>query len=318
MRQASAAPAGARFAVESTPPIPMMAGVAREEGSPVSCGADAGATSRTVAAAGPDSAAPEEGRSGRALLAVPVAAALAAALLRPLGLDEPLFRAANALPRVTGEALWSNLTLLGSGEVAAVLLLPLLHRRPRVLFALVLGALLLWAGTNPLKEIVEARRPHVLLDGVLVIGPAMRKNAFPSGHTGTAFALAVLVLLTARHRLPRVLALLAAGAVALSRLATGAHFPVDVAAGIALGWTAGLAGHRLAARWRWGLRPSAQLAFRVLLLLAALDVLVGVEEHPAALPLRRALGVPACLLAGAGVREALRARRPAALAVPGA
>ena len=55
-------------------------------------------------------------------------------------------------------------------------------------------------------------------------------SSFPSGHTATAFAAATALIYGFRSR-RRYLFLLPAGFVGLSRVACGAHFPLDVAAG---------------------------------------------------------------------------------------
>lgn len=63
-------------------------------------------------------------------------------------------------------------------------------------------------------------------------------NAFPSLHVGTAL---VLVLL-ARRRLPRMFALLFLGGTVLATIATGEHYIIDLVAGLALGCFATAAG----------------------------------------------------------------------------
>jgi len=70
------------------------------------------------------------------------------------------------------------------------------------------------------------------------IGQRLKKESFPSGHTATAFAAATALIYGFRSR-RRYLFLLPAGFVGLSRVACGAHFPLDVAAGAVVG--AGLA-----------------------------------------------------------------------------
>lgn len=88
-----------------------------------------------------------------------------------------------------------------------------------------------------IKNLFGRARPEQLVgDAVFQIHDAVFSSkwaAFPSGHATTAGAsAAVLALLFPRWRGP----ILAAGAaIALSRIALGAHFPSDVAAGFALG-----------------------------------------------------------------------------------
>jgi membrane-associated phospholipid phosphatase len=92
-----------------------------------------------------------------------------------------------------------------------------------------------------------------LLDPSLfhLIGPTLHKASFPSGHSITVFAGAaalVVCLLAARRRrweAPRMLAgliVLVAILAGVSRVAVGAHWPVDVLAGAGAGWLAGTIG----------------------------------------------------------------------------
>lgn len=97
------------------------------------------------------------------------------------------------------------------------------------------------AGSGLLASLVKnlfgrARPENLVGDGVFQIHQvvfASKWAAFPSGHATTAGAsAAVLALLFPRWRGP----ILAAGAaIALTRVALGAHFPSDVTAGFALG-----------------------------------------------------------------------------------
>lgn len=73
-------------------------------------------------------------------------------------------------------------------------------------------------------------------DGRLLIGDSTF-NSFPSGHTATAFGLAVPVLLAAP--VVGVVVLAGAGLVAWSSIALGAHHPSDVVVSILIAFAAG-------------------------------------------------------------------------------
>ena len=112
--------------------------------------------------------------------------------------------------------------------LAIALALAVVRRRPSG-FALVLVAdvaadLLADLG----KVLVHRHRPFVHQ-----LGPATATHSFPSGHSATSFACAVvLASLAPRLRVPLyVLAVL----ITLSRLYNGDHYPLDVLAGAALG-----------------------------------------------------------------------------------
>jgi undecaprenyl-diphosphatase len=91
-----------------------------------------------------------------------------------------------------------------------------------------------WALSKVVKRLVRRQRPAFLLPGVAVRGEAASGLGYLSGHAGVATALAA----TLAHRVgPRraAPAVAVAGAVGLTRLYVGAHLPLDVAGGTALG-----------------------------------------------------------------------------------
>lgn len=109
---------------------------------------------------------------------------------------------------------------------------------------------------NLLKRLVGRSRPE-LFDSVGTLGfrPAINgylNQSFPSGHTTTAFAAAMVLGFLA----PRWfgLGLLYALAVALSRLVLDAHYPTDVLGGAVLGTLGAYAVRNYFAAQGWGFR----------------------------------------------------------------
>ena len=85
-------------------------------------------------------------------------------------------------------------------------------------------------------------RPFIADASVKVlIPPPLTIYSFPSGHTATAFAAAVVLV----YGSPGIgmLALLAATLIGLGRMATGVHYPTDVLAGALLGSLVGVIVH---------------------------------------------------------------------------
>ncbi len=239
------------------------------------------------------------GREGRGTdpwtWAVPVVAAVLAGGVWSAGLDEPLFIALNRALS-PGGAFWSVVTSLGDASVTLVLLLPFVGRRPGLVQAGILAAVLATICIQGLKSAFLLPRPAAVLDPSLihVIGPELHARSFPSGHTATAFVLAGLVVLGLRPgRAWRRVVLVLAALVALSRIAVGAHWPVDVLVGAALGWGAAIAGLRLAGRWRAGLARPWQRGFALALLLAAADVLFLPDDYPDAAPVTTLIALAA-------------------------
>ncbi|HVG92819.1 MAG TPA: phosphatase PAP2 family protein [Planctomycetota bacterium] len=92
-------------------------------------------------------------------------------------------------------------------------------------------------------------------DLVLAFGTPVREQAFPSGHTATAFALALLVSAwatdirsTPRRWFVRTLVFLLAGSTALARVYGGVHFPTDVISGAIVGLLCAMLALRLVRR----------------------------------------------------------------------
>lgn len=158
---------------------------------------------------------------------------------------------------------WLVLTWLGDTHLAlALFVAAALLQHPQALPALLWSALPATVLTHGVKLLLGGPRPAEVLplEQLHVVGEVLRHGSFPSGHTVTAFTLAGCWVLTAppsRRGRAAVVALPLATAVALSRVAVGAHWPLDVATGALLGWTVAWAGH--AAARRWGPRPAGRL-----------------------------------------------------------
>jgi undecaprenyl-diphosphatase len=156
-------------------------------------------------------------------------------------LDESLFRAINGLGPGP-ELLWTLLDPHTRNYVALILLalgaaaLTQASRVPAV-FARVLGsALVAWGLLEAVYAVYDRPRPEEVVGAadISLHGHSWAHlNSFPSGHMAITAALAVATAL-AFPRLRNVLWAYVA-AVAFTRVMFGAHFPLDVLAGTALG-----------------------------------------------------------------------------------
>ena len=92
------------------------------------------------------------------------------------------------------------------------------------------------------KTLVERGRPQTLLDAVHILGEPARGLGYVSGHSAVAIALATVAAPYLGRRTRRVVW---AGAVSVCvfRIYVGAHLPLDVVGGMALGWAAGATAH---------------------------------------------------------------------------
>jgi membrane-associated phospholipid phosphatase len=221
----------------------------------------------------------------RALWLLPAVAWLGLALVWIADVDTTWTLGLNAWGTGLAHWPWIQLTTLGDGAVLAALLAPWLARRPDVLRALLVSALAVTLVTRLGKVLIDAPRPPVVLgvEALEILGPLRKRHAFPSGHTGAAFAMAALVWLGTRRRDARVAALAVAAGVGLSRVVVGAHWPRDVLAGAGVGWIVAHGAWWLAARWRGGVSVWVQTLAHVAILVAAIRLVQndgGFESPP--------------------------------------
>lgn len=178
---------------------------------------------------------------------------LAATFLQSETLNVEGFVAVQHLARVWPDLVWAAITICGTGVVAFALLSPTLSWQPRWFAAALPAAAFAGLYTNLLKRLFGLPRPASVLDPMHLhtIGDALHANTFPSGHAVTAFTLAALLVLASRRPIATATWLVPLAAlVAFSRIAVGAHWPADLAAGAAGGWISGALGVVVAARWR--------------------------------------------------------------------
>lgn len=124
-----------------------------------------------------------------------------------------------------GGAIWILLTLL-------LLMLPKTRKVGCMMMAALLGTLLI--NNILLKNLVARTRPYEVIEGLTYLVRRPSEYSFPSGHAGSSFAAACVMLrkLPKRYGIPAfVLAVL----IALSRLYVGVHYPSDVLFGVISG-----------------------------------------------------------------------------------
>jgi len=109
------------------------------------------------------------------------------------------------------------------------------------------AALVALVTATVLGQFIGRIRPYLVDPSILALIPApLTEHSFPSGHTATAFAAAVV--LTYGSPGLGLIALLAAALVGFGRMATGVHYPSDVIAGALLGSVIGVIVHHVQIR----------------------------------------------------------------------
>ena len=197
------------------------------------------------------------------------------------------FREGQALSTAIPPLLWESLTTLGYERVLLALLLPFAVRYPRVFWAVALGTALAALIARGFKLGWPMQRPAAVLDAaeITIIGWRLKSLSFPSGHTASVFAFAVgwAALLGWRRALPLLAMAVVAG---FSRVAVGAHWPVDVLGGALAGTLGAWAGVHLSRRFRWGLRPAVHWGLVAISAVAVASLPFDGQGYPGSLPWR--------------------------------
>jgi undecaprenyl-diphosphatase len=156
------------------------------------------------------------------------------------GVEESVFHAINDLPQALYPVLWpfQQLGAIVVGPVVA--LLAALSKRFRLAIAVLLATVAKLGLERVVKAMVSRERPGTSIGGSIHLRGDVNVSgeSFVSGHAVLVAALAMLVSPYLRGRW-KIIPWALVGAVAITRVYVGAHNPLDVIAGAALGLAIG-------------------------------------------------------------------------------
>jgi membrane-associated phospholipid phosphatase len=154
------------------------------------------------------------------------------------GSEAAVFRVLNGTTVLPFVVVWPVMQLGNVLVVPAATLLAAAFRRWRLALELFVAG----AGTYVAAKVVKGSwprgRPHGLLSDVVIRGAAALWRGFISGHAATLTALAVVAWPWLGRR-GRIAVVVLVVVVCLTRVYVGAHLPLDVVGGAALGLAVG-------------------------------------------------------------------------------
>jgi membrane-associated phospholipid phosphatase len=155
--------------------------------------------------------------------------------------EETIFVAVNSAPDAFYYAIWPFMQYGVFLTIPVLTVAALVARRARLAVTMAMAGVGVYLLARVVKELVDRERPGALI-GAVEARETFQPGSlgFPSGHVAVAAALAVVVTphLRGRWRLvPAALAVI----VCIGRMYVGAHVPLDLVGGAALGVAAGCA-----------------------------------------------------------------------------
>jgi len=136
------------------------------------------------------------------------------------------------------ERFWQIVTFLGECNCALAIVLFFVFKKPKLAVNIFWAAILAGIITHLLKNGFDTMRPAGVIiptDSFHQLGDLVTKNSFPSGHTITIFVMASTFCYNVTWKYKTVLLFSIATLVGFSRVAVGAHWPIDVLVGGGLG-----------------------------------------------------------------------------------
>ncbi|MCF6746654.1 phosphatase PAP2 family protein [Blastococcus sp. KM273128] len=193
--------------------------------------------------------------------------------------ERDLFQLVNGLPSAVFPLVWVVMQLGNAVAVPGLAAAALVARQVRMARDLLIAGLLAYVTADLVKGVVGRERPGGFAVEVNFPEGPVGGLGFVSGHSAVAAALATAAVPYLSRRTRRV-AWVLAWSVALARVYVGAHLPLDVVGGVAVGWAIGSLVH-----WVFGVPRRELDPHRLGRLLARLGLPV-LDVRPAAVEAR--------------------------------
>lgn len=187
-----------------------------------------------------------------------------------------LFLKINSLSLELPDIIWVNITLLGDALVVSIIILPFIRKKPELVWAGIVAALLATIIVHTLKPIFDIQRPAALIDNNIInlIGPVYHHRSFPSGHAATVFTLVGILYYYIKIKWINITVLILAILISISRVAVGVHWPEDILAGAAIGYLSAMLGCYIISLLKWKENKIAQLIVGFIFITATLYLLL--------------------------------------------
>jgi membrane-associated phospholipid phosphatase len=206
-----------------------------------------------------------------------------------------VFRALNEPWAAVPDWLSESITYCGDTLFALVLLLFVARRLPQLLWLALCSAVVAAILSRGLKALFATARPGAVIGvgGFHLAGPLYLTNSYPSGHTITAFVAAASFAWFMPRDWMRWCMFGIALLIGWSRVGVGAHWPLDVVAGMGLGTLSVFIGAQLAQRSPWGTSVAGHFISVAALSGCAVAMLLRQPPYPLAAPLAHCVAVAA-------------------------
>jgi undecaprenyl-diphosphatase len=174
------------------------------------------------------------------LLAIGASVFITSALLARRGVhgwEIVVFTAVNGLPGQLRQLLWVLNQYGTAVTIPVATAVALVFRRWRLALALAISGVGVYLPAKVLKEYAERGRPSVLVEGVVERESfAPGSLGYPSGHAAVAWAITLIIVPRVGRRW-QIAVIVIAIVVPVVRMYVGAHLPLDLIGGAALGVT---------------------------------------------------------------------------------